>query len=323
MVAPARDRAGRGPAACIHQRKTVTAVSNIGGRTRHGTWLSDTDVRHFADHGWVVVPDAIPPVLCLRLPSEMDTAFSRVQPWQSDNGLQGVSEPHLTSTTFLDLFRVEGFIATCRQLVGHGPRLRHCIALRTNTHPRALDPDARLTDQTTWGWHRDFQPDSIIRQPGGPGANLTSQAVVAAAYLTPTTAGLGATAFLDRTHLLAGSYADLAGAAPFVQPEVDAGIVVLFSKALMHSATSVTGNGTRDAVLTDDCPMVRRRGARAVRCRPVGRPWPSRDLRGTAFRRPRAVTLSARTDPQQRGDRRIQMPCGSGNLTHPAGGPRA
>lgn len=234
---------------CVDQRKTVTAVSNGARLARHGTWLSETDLRHFADHGWVVVPDAIPPSLCLRLRSKMDIALSRVQPWQSENGLQGISEPHLTSTTFLDLFRIEGFVATCRQLVGHGPRLRHCSALRTATHPRASDPDARLTDQSTWDWHRDFQPDSIIRQSKA-GSHLTSQAVVAAAYLTKTTAELGATAFLDGTHVLAGSYRDLTGVAPFVQPEVEAGSVVLFSEALMHAATPVTANGARYAVLT-------------------------------------------------------------------------
>lgn len=101
----------------------MTAVSNGARLARHGTWLSETDLRHFADHGWVVVPDAIPPSLCLRLRSKMDIALSRVQPWQSENGLQGISEPHLTSTTFLDLFRIEGFVATCRQF---GPAKNQC-----------------------------------------------------------------------------------------------------------------------------------------------------------------------------------------------------
>ena len=224
-------------------------MSRSEGREGSGS-LSEAQLGHFAEHGWVVAVDFVPLPMCERLRGEMDEAFSHLAPWQSDNGLQGLSEPHLRSPAFLDLFRVPGFVAACRQLVGHGPRLRHCIALRTTTHPQAaLHPD-RLTDQSTWNWHRDFEPDSIIRHPTTPGSHLTSQAVVAATYLTTTTAELGATAFLDGTHLHPGTYGALASHASVVQPSVSAGSIVFFSEALMHSATPVTASGTRDVILT-------------------------------------------------------------------------
>jgi len=247
------------------------------GRTHGGVSFSAADLLHFSEHGWVVVVDAVPLSLCERLRSEMDETFSHVAPWQRENGLQGLSEPHLRSAAFLDLFRVQGFVAACRQLVGHQPRLRHCIALRTTAHPQAAEHPKRLADQSTWDWHRDFEPDSIIRPPSTPGGHLTSQAVVAAAYLTPTTVELGATAFLDGTHLISGSYADLARTASVVQPSVSAGSIVFFSEALMHSATPVTAAGTRDVVLTwMTAPWF---GGEAPQPFDVDR-WTDRELRG-------------------------------------------
>ncbi|OZF04206.1 hypothetical protein CH302_01920 [Rhodococcus sp. 15-2388-1-1a] len=225
------------------------AVPGPKGRA-DGVYLSETDLLHFSEHGWVVAVGVVPLPLCERLRGEMDETFSHVTPWQSDNGLQGLSEPHLRSAAFLDLFRVPGLVAACQQLVGHRPRLRHCIALRTTIHPHtALHPD-RLADPSTWDWHRDFAPDSIIRHPGTPGTHLTSQAVVVAAYLTTSGAELGATAFLDGTHLRPGTYAELAPTAIVVQPSVSAGSILFFSEALMHAATPVTAARTRDVVLT-------------------------------------------------------------------------
>jgi hypothetical protein len=212
--------------------------------------LSDADFRHFSAHGWVALRDCVPTELCDRLRGAMDAVFDELTPWQTENGLQGFSEPHLRSPVFLDLFRLPGLIACFRQLIGHSPRLRHCIALRTSRHPAAETDALRLLDHSRWEWHRDFTPDSIVRATPGSSWRITSHAVVAATYLTAASAESGATAFMDGSHRKAGGYEELVAHAPIVQPSVGRGSIVFFSEAIMHSSTPVTASDSRDAVLT-------------------------------------------------------------------------
>jgi hypothetical protein len=220
----------------------VTSVSPVS--------LSEADLRHFSTHGWEASRDCIPIELCDRLRRAMDAIFNELIPWQTEHGLQGFSEPHLRSPTFLGLLRFPGLIACFRQLIGHSPRLRHSIALRTSQHPDAETDASRLLDHSGWQWHRDFTPDSIVRMTPGSNWSVTSHAVVAATYLAAASADSGATAFMDGSHRQSGDYAKLLAHAPIVQPSVGPGSSVFFSEAIRHSSTPVTARDPRDAVLT-------------------------------------------------------------------------
>jgi hypothetical protein len=78
--------------------------------------LSVSQRRHFAVHGWLVLPGIVPSDLCERLSREMDAVLSGLACWDADSGLQGFGEPHLRAPLFLELFKAPGLLPACNQL---------------------------------------------------------------------------------------------------------------------------------------------------------------------------------------------------------------
>lgn len=220
------------------------------GRPLTNDGLDKDHLVHFSRHGWTIASDIVKPSKCLEYIHTINSILDRLTHWSTSNGLQGINEPHLHETLFLDLFRHSGLLQSIRQLVGHdGSRVRHSIALKTSPHPQRHDRNHSLRDPHTWEWHRDFQPTSILR-PTADDDLLTSQVIVAATYYTDVSAGNGSTALLDGSHLSEGSYADLQDAFPCIEPEIRAGSVLFFTESLLHSATPIVTAATRFAVMT-------------------------------------------------------------------------
>jgi ectoine hydroxylase-related dioxygenase (phytanoyl-CoA dioxygenase family) len=128
--------------------------------------------------------------------------------------------------------------------------MRHCVALITHQHPRSQSDPGSLIDPDQWDWHRDFTPNSIIRVHPGGDHLLTSQVILAAAFLSDVDQTSGATALLDGSHRAAGDYHSLKERYVKAQPEMASGSVLLLSEALLHAATPVIGPRRREAVLT-------------------------------------------------------------------------
>jgi hypothetical protein len=69
------------------------------------------------------------------------------------------SEPHLFDQTFLDLLRIPGLIAACRQLIGHDhPRYHNSSAAAAAPHQDRHTRRDALKDPQSWEWHRNFRP---------------------------------------------------------------------------------------------------------------------------------------------------------------------
>lgn len=214
------------------------------------TGISSDKLEHFAVHGWVCLPSALSENLLARLLAATDGLLSRLTPWDR-HVLNGCPEPHLLDPAFLDLFLVPGLVPAVAQLLGSpAPRLRHSILLESAPQPALVDGLGDLKCPERWDWHRDFSPHSIVRRdPSNPG-RLTSQVVVAAAYLTPTSPSRGATAFLDGSHLHDGGLGDMPDELTMVHLDAPAGSIALFSEALFHAAPPVVGPDRRVALLS-------------------------------------------------------------------------
>lgn len=214
------------------------------------TGLREDQLEFFAVHGWVMASQVFSETDC-RVYTELITrCLKSLEPWQVNDGLQGVAEPHLQHPAFLDWFRRPGILPATRQLVGHNrPRLRHSIALRTDPHPERHRRKQDLSAPKAWKWHRDFQPESVLRCRGDSPGIISSQAIATVTYFSSAARMNGATALLDRSHLYRGGYATLSGKLSCVEPEVQAGGILFFTEALLHSATPIITENTRFALL--------------------------------------------------------------------------
>jgi hypothetical protein len=223
------------------------------------TGLTESQLLHFTEHGWVLVESAIDPDLCRRCINAIDGIHARytVGPsgYDSDRGYSwGYREPQMLDPTFFDTYTIPGFHEAVSQLVGHPkPRyLSSTAALHLPDPERTIDR-ASLLDRRSWGWHRDHRPKELIVTHETDPRLVNALMINAAMYFVPISPEDGVTAFLDGSHRYAGPdfasdldvYEGVGEQFTTVQPTGAAGSIVFFCEALFHTATNVLSEQTR------------------------------------------------------------------------------
>jgi ectoine hydroxylase-related dioxygenase (phytanoyl-CoA dioxygenase family) len=242
----------------IEEVSVSTAVGAPSVLGRDG--LSRDQQVHFAEHGWVLLEEAIDPELCRACRAASDRLAERYTCGRtSDPSDRGNStafrEPHQLEPVFYELYKTPGLLAAARQAVGH-ERIRSVQSITTITEPdreRVMRPEV-VGDQRTWGWHRSFRPRSVISSQVDDPALIHSAMVTMGMYFVPVAPEHGVTALFDRSHTFDGvwetsaeMYDAVSPRFELVRPSAGEGSVILFSEALVHSSTPVVSEQRRYA----------------------------------------------------------------------------
>jgi hypothetical protein len=228
--------------------------------TLHQDGLSRDQQLHFAEHGWILLDQAVDPELSRACREASERLIGRLTCGRtrdpSDRGnTMAYREAQLLEPVFYELFKTPGLLAAARQLIGHD-KIRHLQAITTiidPDHERNTQPEV-VKDRRNWGWHRCFCPKNIITPHDTDAQLIHSSMLNVATYFVPISPEHGVTALLDKSHTYEGrwktdqgAYHELGDRLEVVQPTAGAGSVILFSEAVMHAAAPVLSEQRRFA----------------------------------------------------------------------------
>jgi hypothetical protein len=215
--------------------------------------LTGDQLRHFADHGWVVLDSVLDEDTCQRCIEAIEYTVNRLKHSTKTNPThhRAFLKAHLYHPRFIDLYGTPGLIPAQRQLIGvRSPRLLESLATTEPPHPDRHTRGDELRDPLTWGWHRDFRPRWNILPHESDPQLINSLVVSVAFYFTPPSPDGGATALLDGSHRHEGPYdtelyKQLREQCEIVQPTAGPGTIAMFTESLLHSAVPVLGEERR------------------------------------------------------------------------------
>jgi hypothetical protein len=220
--------------------------------------LSAEQLRHFAEHGWVIQEDAFTAEECALFRQALDRLDAREYcpgPHSWDGGDIHNIDNQINSgeEIFLDWITHPHILPVLWQLLGAPPTFEGCHAMIKHPHPLRHDraEAAKLADPETFGWHRGMRPKwGMVDSDLGPGfANTTF--LNNCTYLTDIDSELdGGTAILDGSHLTdtgdpsADKQAHLHTTYKKIT-KIKAGSVVHFTECTIHSGVPVLSERTR------------------------------------------------------------------------------
>jgi hypothetical protein len=221
--------------------------------------LSEDQLLHFADHGWVVLDGVLEEDVCQRTIDAIERGMAVLgnDPDTDDRLRQSFREPHLFDDVFLEPHRVPGVLTAFRQLIG----LEDFRYLSSFATIKAPEPDRRRNpesaDPANWGWHRDFRPKWNIFPHDTDPRLINAMLLTVATYYTPMSPEDGVTALLDGSHRFdelgvsdAELQADYQDRFPLVQPTAGPGSILVFNESLAHAVPAVLSDRTRYASFT-------------------------------------------------------------------------
>lgn len=209
--------------------------------------LSDQQLRHFSDHGWLLLNGAVSPDRCA---TYVSTINRLVEHWtvKEDRYRVVLDQILLMDESFVDWLRTPGVLGAVRQLMGAQPFLasaKASIGLPQAGHAEAKQDPSR---PSTWGWHRGMRPKwTLVPRDDNPDL-VQSAWINTITYLTAVDGNTGGTPVLDGSHKddaswkgwhSSGDYEALITQYPLVRTEAGAGSVLLFSEALFHAVPPV------------------------------------------------------------------------------------
>jgi hypothetical protein len=120
--------------------------------------LTREQLRHFADHGWILLEGVFDEEACRRYIDALDRARDTSFVHFTRDELIGFDYLAAYDNIFLEWYRQPGFLDANRQLAGAPIRSAGCEAhIRSPHRDRHTRPD-ELADPETWGWHRTMPP---------------------------------------------------------------------------------------------------------------------------------------------------------------------
>jgi hypothetical protein len=215
--------------------------------------LSDEQLLHFSEHGWLALERVLDQQACRTYQDVIQRCLATLDHAGWSEHMKQVGQPHLFDPFFLNWFKIPGILEADRQLTGDPHvRLTSSSIHITAPHPERHERRDELLDPYQFGWHRDFTPNWGTIRHLHDERLIYSPVVVNVTFLTPVSPEDGATAFLDGSHRLDGGtraeYEEFKDRCAVVQATLGAGSVVLFSEALLHSIVPIVSERTRWAL---------------------------------------------------------------------------
>jgi hypothetical protein len=204
--------------------------------------LTPEQVAHFDAHGWLVLESVLDETQCQTYVNAIDQSCRyHHEDWHRTSNVTWLHNTHLLGDVYLDWFILPGIVEAGRQLLDvsriwtNGP-----VAAITAPHPDRHDDRGEVLDTDTWGWHRDTNDKTLANRKVG---------VNFATFLFPASAENGATAVLDGSHRIDGTYSSLKDECAVVQAEAPAGSVFIFAADSVHSSAPVVSDVPRYAMI--------------------------------------------------------------------------
>jgi hypothetical protein len=213
---------------------------------------------HFSEHGWLLLESVLDADQCQTYIDALDRdlRYHRDDYELPKNRINWLSNLHLHSNVYLDWLKVPGLVEANRRLMGPGVKMRidGLTGAVTEPHPDRHERRDAMLDEAGWYWHRDFnEPAVVMRADPDDPRLLYANDIVSITYLTPVSPENGSTAFLDKSHVVAGDYSVVKERCQSLQLEAPAGSIVIFCESLMHSGVPVLSETPRYALLYDFC----------------------------------------------------------------------
>ena len=229
--------------------------------------LSDAQLRHFSEHGWVIQRGAFTPAECAAFREALDRLAARQYcpgPHEFDGGptLNIDNQINSGESIFLDWMTHPKVLPALKQVIGAPPTFECCHAMINRPHPKRHDAAevAKLLDPKNYSWHRGMRPKwGIVDSDKGHGFKYTTF-MNNITYLTDIDTELdGGTALLSGSHLTdsGNNEADIrlhlgGGGARESScqriTKIEAGSIVHFTESLLHSNVPVLSERTRYAM---------------------------------------------------------------------------
>ena len=209
--------------------------------------LTDEQLKHFAEHGWVMEPDVFGADQIDACRQAMDRhADGHPRDTLTETEIEKVVQCILNyETTFRDTLMDQRILDAHRQLTG--TEIRHLTNWMIIRHPHPDRKEKRdaLMQPETLGWHRDLRPKWGMYAHDSEPERINSLFNNSTVLLTDIGKDDGGTVALDGSHKAEGTWQEVIETCAPRQIEGSAGSVIHFSECLMHTGVPILSEKSR------------------------------------------------------------------------------
>ena len=203
---------------------------------------------HFSVHGWVLIEDVFTLDRCAAYIEALQAVARTRRPlnyFDDWHGVTSIDNLILYDDIFVEWFEAPGILDANRQLLGAVPRLEISMAHIRVPDDRRAERGEALMDPDTWEWHRGMRPKWAIFPDDAESDLINCLVLNNITCLTAVSPGNGATAILDGSHRLEGTYETLKDQCELVLPSANPGDVLIMGEATVHSGVPIMSDQTR------------------------------------------------------------------------------
>ena len=209
--------------------------------------LTDEQLKHFAEHGWVMEPDVFGADQIDACRQAMDRhADGHPKDTLTETEIEKVVQCILNyETTFRDTLMDQRILDAHRQLTG--TEIRHLTNWMIIRHPHPDRKEKRdvLMQPENLGWHRDLRPKWGMYAHDSEPERVNSLFNNSTVLLTDIGKDDGGTVALDGSHKVEGTWQEVIETCAPCQIQGSAGSVIHFSECLMHTGVPILSEKSR------------------------------------------------------------------------------
>jgi ectoine hydroxylase-related dioxygenase (phytanoyl-CoA dioxygenase family) len=210
--------------------------------------LTDTQLSHFAVHGWVLQENVFSPAEIEAFKNALDRLYAAkvsTMVHKDTADIKNIDNMVNRDRIFRDWIMNPKILPVLKQLLGTPPRFECCHAMIKYPHPERNLERASLSDPLKMGWHRGIRPKYGIVEANNH-SYINTTFLNNATYLTDVDSENGGTMLLDGSHQIeAQDWREIFNPAVVIQVEAKAGAVLHFTEALVHTGVPILSERTR------------------------------------------------------------------------------
>ena len=178
--------------------------------------LSHDQLRHFADHGWVLEENVLSPdqIEAYKAALERQSHYVRPLAHKDDDEIVHVDCMVNGDPIFREWLMIPQVLEANRQLMGAEIKYETCHAMIKRPHPDRRTQHDPLRDPDKMGWHRGLRPKWGTFPHDTDPDLINCVFLNNITYLTDVAPGDGGTMILDGSHRLEGTYETLKDQVP-------------------------------------------------------------------------------------------------------------
>jgi len=209
--------------------------------------LTHSQLLHFSQHGWVLIPQAFHSSQVEAYKQGLDRLSRTRRAYEPGDDVELIVVDNMVihDSLFMEWFENTRVIQANKQILGAQLRFQGVNAHIKRPHPERHLRAEELSDPDTFNWHRGLRPKWGNFAHDSDAALMNCAFLNNITYLTDVSPGKGSTLLLDGSHRLEGDYHSLKNQCPVVAVEAKAGDVLLFTETLIHSGAPILSETVR------------------------------------------------------------------------------